>query len=158
MAERQAFIDRVKVAERESLVVVDAIARYREAAVAGTTQMPRGTSPRDVVAAAEQVESTYLIRMWAEFESALRSYRRSVTGHRQDRMQTRNLIDWTAGVKRSPQSRSISADVRDGVHEVREYRNSLVHERDDQASPPAVAIGEARKRLNTLLHSLPFEW
>ncbi|WP_148594499.1 hypothetical protein [Aquisphaera giovannonii] len=65
------------------------------------------------------------------------------------------MIDWTAGVRRG---RAISTDVRDDVHEVREYRNFLVHERDDQATPAAVTIEEARKRLNTLLHCLPDQW
>jgi hypothetical protein len=42
--------------------------------------------------------------------------------------------------------------------EVREYRNFLVHERDEQAPPAAIAIEVARKRLNTLLHCLPIQW
>jgi hypothetical protein len=72
-----------------------------------------------------------------------------------DRIGKINLIDWTSGVK---QGRAISADVRDDVHDVREYRNFPVHERDDQSPPAAVAIEAARKRLNTLLHCLPIQW
>ncbi len=155
MAERQAFIDRVKGAERESYVVAAAVAHDTPVALAGDVPMRTKTSPRDLVAAADQAETTYVIRMWAEFETALRSYRRRITGDDDDSIGTRNLIDWTAGVK---QGRAISADVRDDVHEVREYRNSLVHERDDQAPPAAVAIEVARKRLNTLLHCLPIHW
>ncbi len=93
--------------------------------------------------------------MWAEFETALRSYRRHITGDPDDRISTSNLIDWTAGVKRG---RAISEDVRDDVHEVREYRNYLVHERDDQDPPHEIAIDVARTRLNTLLHCLPINW
>lgn len=93
--------------------------------------------------------------MWAEFETALRSYRRPITGNPDDRISTINLIDWTVGVK---QGRAISSDVRDDVHEVREYRYFLVHERDNQTPPAAVAIEAARKRLNTLLHCLPIQW
>ncbi len=154
MAERQAFIDRVKGAERESYVVAAAVAHYRPVALAGRVQLPTKTSPRDLAAAAEQIEATYVIRMWAEFETALRSYRRHVMGNHDDQIQTRNLLEWTAGVK---QGRAISADVRDDVNEVREYRNFLVHARDDQAPPAAITIEEARKRLNTLLHCLPIE-
>jgi hypothetical protein len=155
VAERQACIDRVKGAERESYVVAAAVAHYRPVAWAGNARPPTKTSPRDLVAAADQVESTYLIRVWAEFETALRSYYRHVTGNPADHISTRNRIDWTTGVK---QGRAISADVRDDVHEVREYRNFLVHERDDQAPPATVTIEEARKRLNTLLHCLPIQW
>jgi hypothetical protein len=152
MAERQAFIDRVKGAEREYYVVAAAIAYDGPVALAGDTKLPAKTSPHDVVAAADQVESTYLIRMWAEFETALRSYRYRATADPDDRISTRSLIDWTAGVR---QGQANSADVRDDVHEVREYRNFLVHERDDQAPPVPVAIEVARQRLNTLLHCLP---
>ena len=155
MAERQAFIDRVKGAERESYVVAAAVAHFGRMAPAGDARLPTKTSPRDLVAAAARVESTDLIRMWDEFETALRSYRRRITGDPDDQIGTRNLIDGATGIK---QGRAISADVRDDVHEVREYRNHLVHERDDRAPPAAVAIGEARKRLNTSLHCLPIPW
>ena len=43
-----------------------AVAHYGPVALAGDVQFPTKTSPRDLVAAADQVESTYLIRMWAE--------------------------------------------------------------------------------------------
>ena len=155
MAERQAFIDRVKGAERECYVVAAAVNHFGLAVQAGAVLQPNRTSPRDLVAAADKVEATYLIRMWAEFETALRSYRRHITGDPDDRISTSNLIGWTAGVK---QGRAISEDVRDDVHEVREYRNSLVHERDDQDPPDEVAIHVARTRLNTLLHCLPINW
>jgi hypothetical protein len=152
MAERQAFIDRVKGAERESYVVAAAVAYHGPVALAGDAQLSTKTSPRNLVAAADEVESTYLIRMWAEFETALRSYRRHLTGEPDDRISTISLIDRTSGVKKG---RAISSDVREDAHEVREYRNFLVHERDDPTPPAAVAIEAARKRLNTLLHCLP---
>ena len=158
MAERQVFIDRVKGAERECYVVAAAVDHYGKAVQAGNAKlpsMPTKTSPRDLVMAAEKVESTYMIRMWAEFETALRSYRRHITGDPDDRISTSNLIDWTAGVR---QGRAISEDVRDDVHEVREYRNYLVHERDDLDPPDGVAIDVARRRLNTLLGCLPDKW
>ncbi len=156
MAERQVFIDRVKGAEREYYVVAAAIAHFGPVALAGLAQLPTRTSPRDLDSAAERAESTYLIRMWAEFETALRSYWRHKTAPGpDDRIGTKNLVDWMAGVK---QGRAVSADVRDDVHEVREYRNLMVHERDDQMPPAEVSIEEARKRLNTLLHCLPIEW
>ena len=102
--------------------------------------------------ASEMVESTYIIRMWAEFETALRSYRRHITGDPDDRISTSNLIDWMSGVRRG---RAISEDVRDDVHKVREYRNDLVHERDDLDPLDRVEIDVARTRLNTFLGRLP---
>jgi hypothetical protein len=158
MAERQVFIDRVKGTERECYVVAAAVNHYGKAVQTSNAKLPSTptkTSPRDLVAAADKVESTYMVRMWAEFETALRSYRRHITGDADDRISTSNLIDWTAGVR---QGRAISEDVRDDVHTVREYRNYLVHERDDLDPPDEVAIDVTRKRLNTLLGCLPDKW
>lgn len=155
MVERQVFIDGVKGVEREYYVMEAAVSYYGRAALGGHVALPPRTSPRDLDAASHQVESTYMVRMWAEFETALRSYRRRITGDTDDQMWTRNLIDWTAGIR---QGRAISDDVRDRVHEVRAYRNFLVHQRDDEASPAQVTIDEARRRLNTLLHCLPVQW
>ncbi len=158
MAERQAFIDRVKGAERECYVVAAGVNHFKQAVLTGNAKLPSvptRTSPRDLIATADAVESTYIIRMWAEFETALCSYRRKITGDLDDRINTSNLIDWTAGIR---QGRAISTDVREDVHEVREYRNHLVHERDDQDPPNAVTINAAKIRLNTLLHCLPINW
>ncbi len=99
MAERQVLIDRVKGAERECYVMAAAVAHDGRVTLAGDDRLPAKTSPRDIVAAADLVESTYLIRMWAEFETALRLCDRHITGDSDDRIGTRNLIDWTAGVR-----------------------------------------------------------
>ena len=53
--------------------------------------------------------------------------------------------DWTAGAR---QGRAISEEIRDKVHNVREYRNYLVHERYDLDPPDQVAIDVARSLLN----------
>ncbi len=149
MPERQAFVDQVKGAERSCYVVAAAVKHYGADVLGGKAELPAETSPRDLVAAADQVESTHLIRMWAAFEMALRSYHEQKTGN--DEIRAVNLVDWTTGIK---QGRAISKDVRDGVHQVREYRNYLVHGN----SAPAVSIKEARRHLNKLLHCLPIQW
>ena len=151
-AERQAFIDRIKGAERECNVITAAITHFTQVVEEKRVGLPFQTSPRDLVTAVENVESTYLIRMWAEFETALRSYRRKFTGNADDRISAIDLVNWTAGVR---QGRAIAATTRDEVHEVCEYRNCLVHERDDMDLPEPIAISLARNRLNTLLHCLP---
>lgn len=155
MPERRVLMDLVKGAEREYNAVTRAVAHFRAAIEAGGVMLPPALSPRDFGAAAEQLESTYLIRVWAEFESGLRSYRRHLTGDPDDRMGMEHLVNWTAGVK---QGRAISEDVRDEVHEVREFRNFLVHERDVDPPPTAIAIVLARRRLNTFLQKLPERW
>lgn len=156
MPERRELMDRVKGAEREYYAVAHAVTHHRTAVQTGLVTLPSVASLRDLDEAADQLESTYLIRIWTEFETALRSYWRFLTspGPR-DSIGTKNLIDWAAGIK---QGRSISEDARDDVHEVREYRNYLVHERDDMEPPDAVAIEVARRRLNIYLQKLPERW
>lgn len=155
MPERRELMDRIKGAEREFCAAAHAVSHHRAAVRVGAAVLPPATSLRDLDAAADQLESTYLVRVWAEFETALRSYRRHITADPDDRIGTESLINWTAGVRRG---RSISEDVRNDVQEVREYRNVLVHERDDEEPPAAIPIDVARRRLNTYLQKLPARW
>ena len=150
---RFEWIDRLKFVEREHRVVASAIARLQLAILEGLARTPDGTSPRDVVAAGENLETTYLVRLWAEFETALLSYYRDLTGDSEARIKATDLVNTLAGVRRG---RAIADEVRAAVHEVREYRNSLVHERTDPAPP--VGLVEARSRLNTFLGKLPEQW
>lgn len=128
-------MDRIKAAEREYFATADAVSRRSRSLRESMGPPPTTTSLRDLDAAADNLGPTYLIRVWAQFESALRSYRRHITGDVDDRIGAKNLIDWTAGVK---QGRSISSTVVGDVHQVREYRNHLVHDRDDPSPPPAI--------------------
>jgi hypothetical protein len=60
-------------------------------------------------------------------------------------------------VAASRRGRAIANTVLMEVHEVREYRNSLVHDRDVPAPP--VAHSDARRRLNIYLGGkLPEQW
>lgn len=145
--------DRLKATRREYYVVADAVQRLRDAVQTNQVPTPPDTSLRDYEAARRQLEPTYLVRLWAEFETALRSYRRHIVGNSNDNIRAFDLINWAQGIE---EGRKVAAGVRDLVHEVREYRNSLVHERDDMA--PAVGIDEARRRLSMYLSKLPDQW
>ena len=147
-------IDRLKAVEREFHVVRDAIDRLRVAVVDGRVDLPGGTSARDLDAAGRQLEATFLLRLWAEFETAVRSYYGWLTNGPDPRIRAIDLINAVAASRRG---RAVADSVRVAVHEVREYRNSLVHDRDDPASP--VALSEARRHLNSYLGAkLPERW
>jgi hypothetical protein len=136
-------MDRLKAVEREFRVASDAIQLLR-VAVDGRVPLPGGTSPRDLDAVRQQLEATFLIRLWAEFETAVRSYYQSyqsLTTNPQIR-----AIDLVNTVAANPKGRSLSLAARAKIHEVREYRNSLVHDRDDPVPP--VTLSDARRRLN----------
>jgi hypothetical protein len=67
--DRFEWLDRLKFVEREHCVVATAIERLRRAIKGGQVRTPEGTTPRDLDAAHECLETTYLVRLWAEFES-----------------------------------------------------------------------------------------
>ena len=98
--------------------------------------------------AGRELEATYFIRLFAEFESALRSYWTGAV--RPTRPITENLVNRIASRRR------VGDDVVLGVHSARKYRNSLVHERDELV--PRVPIGEARRSLILFLARLPESW
>jgi hypothetical protein len=148
--DRFEWIDRLKLVKREHHVVATAIERLRRAIFDGHVRTPEGTTPRDLDAAGESIETTYLVRIWAEFETARLSYYRYLRSDPEGRIKAIDLINHLAGVRHG---RAIAEAVRDAVHEVRESRNSLVHEHVDPAAP--VGLVEARRCLNTFLGKLP---
>jgi hypothetical protein len=150
---RFEWIDRLKFVEWEHRVVATAIERLRRAVLDGQVPAPEGTTHRDLAVAALSLQATYLVRLWAEFETAILSYYRFLESQPEARIRASDLINTLAAVRRG---RAVADSVRDAVHEVREYRNSLVHERTDPAPP--VDLVEARRRLNTFLAKLPEQW
>lgn len=104
---------------------------------------------RDLKAAADSLEATYIVRLFAEFEAGLRSYWSIV---RPTSPPVSALIDAVAARALS----RIIADPSGDVHEVREYRNSLVHEGDDAVK--AVSLEESHRRLKLYLSRLPWDW
>ncbi len=151
--DRFEWIDRLKFVEREHRVLATAIDWLRRAIVDGRVRTPDGTTLRDLDSAGVSLETTYLVRLWAEFETALLSYYRFIRSDPECRIRAIDLVNYLAGVRHG---RAIAEAVRDAVHEVREYRNSLVHERFDPAVP--VGLVDARRCLNTFLGKLPEKW
>ena len=98
------------------------------------------------------LEGTYLVRLFAAFEAALRSYDRARHNDPTRNQDAAVLID-TVGGRRG---QGISAAVRAGAQAVRRVRNYWAHESD--ATPEAMTIAEARARLQTYLSWLPEEW
>ncbi len=144
--------DRIKVVEREYRAVRSSVTQMRKVIADGGTGLT-GAKVGDLITADENLEGTYLIRLWAEFETAVRSYYGWLTHDPDTRIGTHDLINAVAGIRRG---RAISEDVRRAVHGVRDYRNTLVHARDDPARP--MALTDARHNLNTYLCKLPETW
>jgi hypothetical protein len=102
---------------------------------------------------ADNLEATYLVRMYAEFEAALRDY--WTTYRKKDTHPPMvQLLNHSIPDQRFPQ------DFVDRADEVREYRNCLVH--DEQEEPPATmvtfTVEQARSHLCAYLACLDPNW
>jgi hypothetical protein len=144
---RTDWLDRIKEVWREFLTARKAVDDFVAALKLGDAELPPNTKERDVNAMSENLEGTYLIRLFAAFESGLRSYWATF---KDTTPPSKDLIDSIAG------RRGVPDDTREDVHAVREYRNSLVHENEVETSP--VEIGESRSRLCTFFARLPDQW
>jgi hypothetical protein len=98
------------------------------------------------------LEGTYLVRIFAAFEAALRSYDRASHNDPNRAVVAAVLIDSVGGRR----GQGISATVRDGAHAVRAMRNFWAHE--NEIMPAPMTLAEARARLQTYLSWLPDEW
>ena len=132
------WFDRLKFVERSDHTVSSAVGELRSAVRGGRTLAPDRTTLRDLDAAFERLQPTYLIRLRVEFGTAVRSYYASLIHDADPRIRTADLINTVAGIRRG---RAIADAVRMQVHDVREYRNSPGHERDDLA--PHVPLNKA---------------
>jgi hypothetical protein len=145
---RDSWQTRIKAVERQHAAVQLATSRLLEEGRRNPTVLKSGVQHRDVVNAAQDLEGTYIIRLFAELESGLRQYWETIAA---THPRTQDLINGLAARCR------IGDDQRDNAHLVREYRNSLVHEREDE-EVDSIPIAEARGFLCTFFSFLPREW
>ncbi len=104
-----------------------------------------GRRMEDFRLARRNLEITYLIRLFSQFEAILGEYLRE-RSRRVPRI-AENLVNRVASLER------IDDPVRDGVHDVRLYRNAVVH----PAAAPLITLdfAEALAALNRFLAWLP---
>src|SRR5438067_2246248 len=138
---------RIKAVEREYLATRQATDRFQESAHRDPTILRGDLRYREIVRASENLEGTYIIRLFAEFETGLRLYWDQVQG---TNPRTRDLLEGLAARCRIPGER------KDNAHAVREYRNALLHERAEKVD--ALPMYEARSHLCHFFSFLPPEW
>lgn len=148
MSQRQQRLERMRDVEREYLAALAAIEllaeKLREDPAWGAEHDWRAG---DAVRLQDNLEDTYLIRVFAEFESGLRSIWRA---RRRTHPRTRDMIDSLA-------TQRVSAAGLQGTHNVREYRNWLVHEDIDDA-PEHVDLRQATRNLCIFFSGMPENW
>lgn len=107
---------------------------------------PSGLEVADFRRAVRHVEITYVIRLFAYFEGTSRELWATI---RPTEPQMKKLLDGLAARCRMP------ADLLADAHDVREYRNEIVHGGEIAAR---LAMSECRSRLARFMSHFPPEW
>jgi hypothetical protein len=144
-----AWLRRIKAVEREHSAARLAADRLLATAEHDPTVLRGDVAVRDIRHMAERLDGTYIVRLFAEFETGLRLFWPTARGT-DPPSRTRDLLDGVAATCRIPN------DQREGAHAVRDYRNTLVHERDEPSDP--IPIAQARGHLCRFIGFLPPEW
>ncbi len=97
--------------------------------------------------AERNLETTYILRLFVEFEGILRLVLLTHDPRRRVSREAYNRIN------RAARLFSVPDPIRDAVHNAREYRNSLVHPGGVQIAP--LSLRQARSVLNRFLKLLP---
>jgi hypothetical protein len=144
---RDEWLSRIKAVEREYLAMRQAADRFRQAVLDDPTILDKEVRPREIDKASENLEGTYIIRLFSEFETGARQYWGAVWDTDPKSV---DLLNGLAARCRVPDTQLNNA------HLVREYRNALVHEREEK--PEVVPIALARGHLCRFFSFLPRRW
>ena len=106
-------------------------------------------TPSHLDNASMSLETTYLVRLQAEFEIGLRLYWRSIRKSR-----TKPSMVVLLGLVAA--RRDIPDEVVNNADQIRELRNRIIHEGDDTVV--MIPLRVARSRLCSYLARLPLDW
>ncbi|MBV8557715.1 MAG: hypothetical protein JO116_19295 [Planctomycetaceae bacterium] len=146
---QDTWLSRIKAVEREHAAVRFATNRLLEEAEHDPTVIKINVSLREIRNASGRLEGTYVVRLFAEFESGLRSCWSAVRGT-DPPSRAVDLVNGTAA------RHAIPHDYIENVHAVRNYRNDLVHERVEVGEP--ISIAKARGDVCRFFGFLPPDW
>jgi hypothetical protein len=150
MREREKRQERILAVQREykaSKTAVHLLGREMQRNPA--LGQPDGWGTRDAKQVQENLEPTFIIRLYAEFEAGLRE---AWEHHFQKKTHPpmRDLLSSIA-------SQRSAADYLDDARAVQDYRNNLVHEGDPRKMRP-IPFEKARRSLAIFLSRLPLNW
>ena len=146
----EAFVwgTRIKAVEREYVVARFAADRLHQQASDDPGVLRGDLRLRDIRTLTERLEGTYILRSFAEFEQGLRNYLRAC------RMRVPKNAEPL--INRVRDQAHIANDNADSVHEVRRYRNTLIH--DDSEPAPPVSMRDATRSLAIFMGWLQRYW
>lgn len=144
-----AWLQRIKNVEAEHSAANLASIRFPEEVTHDPSLLKKLVTLRDVKAMAHQLEGTYVVRLFAEFETGLRLFWLAAR-MKEAPNRTAHMLDGIAA------SRRIPSKILEHAHRVREYRNALIHEREEPVEP--ISIGDSRGHLCRFFSYLPPRW
>ena len=153
MIKRQQRIEWIAAVAKEYLAAKSAAELLRDKLQTdpnyGTSQ---GWEARDGVAFKSNLESTYIVRLYAEFEAGLRDYWANHL-NRATHPPMVQLLPLLADQR-------ISTDRLDDADAVRAYRNFLVHDESDNPPPDlrTFTVAEAKQHLCYFFGRLDPDW
>jgi len=147
MAHNHEWQSRIKAVEREYVAMRQAADRFRQAALEDPTILHDNLRHGEIVVASRNLEGTYVLRLFAEFETGARQYWEATWDTDPKTVDLLNGLAARCGI---PDTQ------RDNGHLVRDYRNSLVHEREEETQ--AVPMAVARGYLCHFFSFLPRQW
>ena len=111
--------------------------------------------------ASRNLEGTYLVRVFAAFESALRSYERWWHPNRETRVDASQMIDEIGARKADDiprrHKRVIGTQIRERVQLVRRSRNYWAHDDADAVADP-MPLERATMCVLEYINKMPLEW
>src|ERR1700730_16719669 len=132
MPHNHEWQSRIKAVERAYVAMRQAADHFRQATLADPTILEGNLRQGEIVVASRNLEGTYIIRLFAEFETGARQYWAATWDTDPKTVDLLNGLAARCGI---PDTQ------RDNAHLVREYRNALIHEREE--SPEVVPIALA---------------
>jgi hypothetical protein len=114
------LIGRVKAVEREHTALRFTTDHALRSLGEGGVDLEEGLKRLDVNRASERLEGTYIIRLFSEFEVALKAFLR-------DRQIKKMPRDAKPLIDRAASYAKFSGPILGNAHKVRVYRNDLVH-------------------------------
>lgn len=147
MPRNDEWQSRIKSVETEYKAMRQASERFKKMAIDDPSILEVGSEHRHLVTACANLESTYLIRLFAEFETGVRQYWAT---QKSTKPNTSDLLKGSASRRRIPTTELELAD------SVRQFRNCLVHE--SAGSLNAIPLAVARGCLCRFFAYLPPQW
>ena len=146
------YIQRMRSVQAEYSAVATTLTFFEQHRKEQQVTQQTGTlTPGDFVRAELNLEATYFIRLYAEFEGVLKDH--LAANHAHIKVPEKPKVDWLLTRVLQMEALSLEQPLRMRLDAVRDYRNSITHQ--VRKVVLRVAFADALAVLNTFLARLP---